>query len=229
MIVSTATVAGRVASRDPSFCDLQNLDSAIPSTITRQVGARLKTVGTIQRVAQGDPTAVEQCIAQYGGLVWTLARRMTISNADAEDAVQEIFLQLWQQAERFDASLGSEANFVTMIARRRLIDRLRKTQRRPKTETLLDAPPATEKSDVVAIAEEAAFAREKMNLLKPDEQRVLELTLQEGLPQTAVADKLNLPLGTVKSHARRGMIRLRELMGVVSTSASLSAEKGGVS
>lgn len=229
MIASTVTVAGRVALRDPSFCEFLHMEITTPNKITRQVGVRLNTVGTIERVAQGDPTAVEQCIAQYGGLVWALARRMTNSNADAEDAVQEIFLQLWQQAERFDASLGSEANFVTMIARRRLIDRLRKTQRRPKTETLLDAPPASEKNDAVAIAEEAAFAREKMNLLKPDEQRVLQLTLQEGLPQTAVADKLNLPLGTVKSHARRGLIRLRELMGVVTTNTSLSAEKGGVS
>ncbi|MEM8943743.1 MAG: sigma-70 family RNA polymerase sigma factor [Planctomycetota bacterium] len=196
-----------------------------PIHTTPAIGALLKTVGTIQRVAEGDQTAVEQCIAHYGGLVWTLARRMTATTADAEDAVQEIFLQLWQQADRFDATLGSEANFVTMIARRRLIDRLRRTQRQPRTETIVEAPSVGEQADLVAVAEEAAVAREKMQQLKPDEQRVLELTLQEGLPQAAVAEKLDLPLGTVKSHARRGLIRLRELMGAGLT--PVTAEKGG--
>jgi len=186
----------------------------------------LKTVGTIQRVAQGDPAAVEQCIARYGGLVWTLARRMTATNADAEDAVQEIFLQLWQQAERYDHTRGSEACFVTMIARRRLIDRLRRTGRRPKTELLVEAPAAPSDVESLAIAEEAALAREQMKQLKPDERSVLHLTLEGGLSQTAVAEKLELPLGTVKSHARRGLHRLRELMGVTTRTIPTSA-KGG--
>ncbi len=194
--------------------------------------AWLNTVGTIQRVAQGDPAAVEQCIANYGGLVWTLARRMTPTNADAEDAVQEIFVHLWQQAARFDESKGSEANFVAMLARRRLIDRLRRTQRRPQTELLVEVPAAPAPNDPVAVAEEAAVAREKMKSLKPEEQSVLKLTLQSGLTQTAVAKELGLPLGTVKSHARRGLLRLRELMGATTdalpNASPSTAEKGGI-
>lgn len=221
---------GRAALRGPSFYHVSNFDFSWLIAVVWQSGVRLKAVGIIQRVAQGDSTAVEQCIAQYGGLVWTLARRMTPTAADAEDAVQEIFLQLWQQADRFDPQLGSEANFVTMLTRRRLIDRLRRTSRQPKTEVLVETPPATEPTDSVAIAEEAAYVRKKMDLLKPDEQRVLELTFQEGLPQTAVAERLELPLGTVKSHARRGLIRLRELVGAgTSPSSIIATEKGGVS
>lgn len=240
MIALASQFAGRIASCDPPFCrhfavaSLAGIGCSIIKRIEgwftdfyRFIGALLKTVGYIERVAQGDPAAVEQCIAHYGGLVWTLARRMTPTIADAEDAVQEIFVQLWQQANRFDSSLGSETNFVTMIARRRLIDRLRRTQRRPKTEKLVDAPPASNETDPVAIAEEAAFARKQMELLKPDEQSVLKLTLQHGLSQTAVAEQLELPLGTVKSHARRGLLRLRELMGAT-TGTSPAREKGGV-
>ena len=221
MIASAATDAGRAAAcGSPSFW--------IAIVQARYcVEAVLKPVGIIQRVAQGDPTAVEQCIAKYGGLVWTLARRMTPTTSDAEDAVQEIFLQLWQQAERFDATLGSEATFVTMIARRRLIDRLRRAERRPRTETLVESPPVATEPDVVAIAEEAALVREQMSLLKPDEQKVLKLTLETGLPQTAIAEKLDLPLGTVKSHARRGLLRLRELVGA-NTTLLATAEKGGI-
>src|SRR5689334_2870619 len=92
----------------------------------------------LARVAAGDAAAVRECIAQYGGLVWSIARRFELS--DAEDAVQEIFLDLWKSAARFDPSIASEATFIAMIARRRLIDRRRTRRRRPTTEQLPEVP-----------------------------------------------------------------------------------------
>src|SRR3954470_11204914 len=86
------------------------------------------------RVAAGDQQAVRECLARYGGLVWSIARRF--EGNDAEDAVQEIFLDLWRSAPRFDPQLSSEPAFVAMLARRRLIDRRRMRQRRPTTETI---------------------------------------------------------------------------------------------
>ena len=77
----------------------------------------------LQRVADGDGDAIKICIDAYGSIVWSLARRMTTNNEEAEDAVQEIFIDLWKSAERFDPQQGSEVTFVAMIARRRLIDR----------------------------------------------------------------------------------------------------------
>ena len=82
----------------------------------------------LNRVAAGEMAAMQECINQYGGLVWSLARRFSASAADAEDAVQEVFITLWKYASRFDESKGSETTFVSMIARRRLIDRLRRTR-----------------------------------------------------------------------------------------------------
>jgi RNA polymerase sigma-70 factor (ECF subfamily) len=176
----------------------------------------LEEASILSRVASGDPTAVEQCIARYGGLVWTIARKLSPTPADAEDAVQEVFVQLWQQAKRFDPSCGSEATFVTMIARRRLIDRLRKLQRRPAATSFeaSAAEPAVQSTDWAQISDEVAFARQQMQRLKSDERQVLTLALQDDLSHTQIAEQLKMPLGTVKSHARRGLLRLRELMGL---------------
>jgi RNA polymerase sigma-70 factor (ECF subfamily) len=80
----------------------------------------------LKRIAAGDKTAVQDCLDSYGGLVWSLARRMSPNTNEAEDAVQEIFIDVWKNAARFDESQSSETTFVAMIARRRLIDRLRK-------------------------------------------------------------------------------------------------------
>src|SRR5215813_5986353 len=93
----------------------------------------------LARVASGDRGAVRDCIARYGGLVWSIARRF--EGADAEDAVQEIFLDLWKSAARFDPRIASESAFVAMITRRRLIDRRRTRRRRPTTETIASEPP----------------------------------------------------------------------------------------
>ena len=84
----------------------------------------------LQRIASGDPAAVRECIDQYGPLVWSTARRLSRTPSDAEwTQPREIFLDIWRSAGRFDASQGSDKVFIAMIAaRRRLIDRLRKTQ-----------------------------------------------------------------------------------------------------
>ena len=137
--------------------------AALSPFLQRNLGLVLEEASILSRVASGDPTAVEQCIARYGGLVWTIARKLSPTLADAEDAVQEVFVQLWQQAKRFDPSCGSEATFVTMIARRRLIDRLRKLQRRP-TPASFDASaaePAAQSTDWAQISDEVAFARQR--------------------------------------------------------------------
>src|SRR5580700_12012752 len=93
------------------------------------------STSVLQRIASGDSAAVRDCIEQYGALVWSLARRLTRTPSDAEDATQEIFLDIWRSAGRFDAKQGSDRVFIAMIARRRLIDRLRKTTSEPPMDT----------------------------------------------------------------------------------------------
>lgn len=179
------------------------------------------------RVAAGDPVAMEDCLTRYGGLVWSLARRFSPTNADAEDAVQEVFIEVWRHAERYDESIASEPTFIAMIARRRLIDRQRRRDRQPQTtawdETTLPES-ARDPAEWLQVCDDANRAREKMRELSDEQQRVLKLALEGGCSQSEIAERLKLPLGTVKTHARRGLIRLRELLG---TSADNFSGKGG--
>ena len=76
----------------------------------------------LQRIATGDEAAVDNCVDRYSNLIWSLALRMLPTAADAEDAVQEIFVEVWKNADRFDPEVGAEKTYILMLARRRLID-----------------------------------------------------------------------------------------------------------
>ena len=172
---------------------------------------------------------MEDCLTRYGGLVWSIARRLSANNADAEDAVQEIFIDLWRSSSRYDAGIASESTFIATIARRRLIDRRRRQDRRPTTATLDEqqfpqSPP--DPIERLQLCDDAALARGKMLELSGDQQRVLTLAIEKGCSQTEIAERLELPLGTVKTHARRGLIKLRELMAV---DAAAPSTDGGAS
>jgi RNA polymerase sigma-70 factor, ECF subfamily len=178
-------------------------------------GAETKTnpEPILPRVAAGEAGAVEICLDRYKGLVWWLARQM--AGAEAEDAVQEIFIQLWQNADRYDPAKSSEPAFVSMIARRRLIDRHRRSERRPATESIDEKPremAGNDGSTAEHIAE-AALAARAIRELRPEERRVVLLSIVEGMTHSEIADHTAMPLGTVKTYIRRGLIRVRELLG----------------
>jgi len=174
------------------------------------------TESVLERMARGDQQAVRDCIDEFGGLVWAIARRMTRSRADAEDAVQDIFIDVWRSAARFDAAQGSEKVFITTIARRRLIDRIR----RSKMATMMDsdevledlrfAEPGTE-GEIRVDAEKAAAV---VAQLRPDQRKVLRMGLLEGMTHSEIAKATGMPLGTVKTQMRRGLIQVRQWMGL---------------
>lgn len=172
----------------------------------------------LPRVAAGDASAVAECIDRYGGLVWSLARRFLPASGDAEDAVQEIFMSLWRQAGRFDPARGSEVAFVAVLSRRRLIDRQRALARERRggpgeSQTALEhaADPSPMAERVEGILD-AGRARDALARLKPEQQRVIALAVLDGLSHPEVAQRTGLPLGTVKTHSRRGLLRLRRLL-----------------
>jgi len=168
-------------------------------------------------VARGDGAAVGRCMARYGALVWSIARRLSPTAADAEDATQEVFLDLWRSAARFDPARGSEPTFVTMIARRRLIDRLRAMRPRmenelPGLEEWTHQVPQESRADQAA---EAAIARSVLETLPPEQQRVIDLSIVHGLSHSEISTRIGMPLGTVKTLVRRGLIKVRVALGVV--------------
>jgi len=185
-----------------------------PATSVRLSGSdgRMPRVGKtlLQRVAEGDGEAVRECLDEFGGLVWSLARRFLSSRQDAEDAVQEIFVSIWQSAGRYDPNVGSEATFVAMIARRRLIDRLRKASidEVELTPNVGEAPEGEVES--INAGDDVDRVEEAMRQLSEEQQKVLRLALIRGLSHEKISTATGIPLGTVKTHVRRGLIKLRE-------------------
>jgi len=171
----------------------------------------------LQRIASGDKAAVQACIDRYAGLVWSLTRRMSLNGADAEDAVQEIFVEIWRNAFRFDPNIASETAFIAMIARRRLIDRRRRMSRQRDRGTLDETSPTRVDPPKAELGEEAAIAARAMEELSGEQQRVLRLSLLQGLSHEKIATATGLPLGTVKTHARRGLLRIREMLAGAKT------------
>ena len=150
----------------------------------------------------------------YGNLVWSIARRMLGNGAETEDAVQDAFIELWRHAGRFDAAKGNEAAFVATIARRRVIDRVRHRQRRPDSQPLPEGyEPADETvADPAEQTDEVARATAALDSLPEPRQGVLRMALLAGTTHSEIAQQTGLPLGTVKTHVRRGLIRMRKML-----------------
>lgn len=170
----------------------------------------------LNRIASGDRAAVQDCIDSYGGLIWSLARRLSVNESEAEDAVQEIFIDLWKSASRFDGAQGNEATFVAMIARRRLIDRLRQSKRRLETVSLAEDVHKFEPqyNEQLEVRSDAAVAFRAMQQLRPEQQKVLQLAIYQGLSHQEISAATSLPLGTVKTYVRRGLNQIRTALGV---------------
>ena len=175
----------------------------------------------LPRVARGEREAVRACLDRYRGLVWSLARQVLGAGPDAEDLVQDVFIELWKKADRYDPAKGKETTFIAVLARRRIIDRLRRNAARPDgaagTQALDDqtiggasSTPAVDAG--LEVADEIQRVHTAMAQLKPDQAAALRLAVCDGLTHEQTAAKLGLPLGTVKTHVRRGLQKLRDTL-----------------
>lgn len=183
------------------------------SRIVEAILPEPKTESVLARIASGDASAVQECLDLYGNLVWSLARRFTRSAAEAEDAVQEVFLDVWKSAARFDATRASEKTFVAMIARRRLIDLLRRSEARPE---LVPIPEhldfADDTHERIEQTAELSTAERALAALRPEQRRVLLMSVYQGMSHGEIVSATGIPLGTVKSHIRRGLAEVRSAL-----------------
>ena len=167
----------------------------------------------MHRVADGDEGAVAELYDRFGSLVYKVARQLLPSRAEAEDAVQEVFIRLWQTADRYDPRRAKLVTWVMLIARRHLIDRLRRSSVRPTPRTLEGEPgEAGTAMPGQRIVDEEVNEKllERIREL-PDLQRVvIERAYLQGFTLREVSEQLNAPLGTIKSALSRGLARLRE-------------------
>jgi RNA polymerase sigma-70 factor (ECF subfamily) len=175
----------------------------------------------LPRVARGEADAFDACIQRYSPLIWTLAKKFLRDAAGLEDLVQEIFIDVWRSAARFDALKASESTWIAIIARRRVIDRLRRESR----ERELALVEAANVSSVdkgyshIDTGDDAQRAHELLAVLPPEQRRVILMSVVDGLTHQEIATHTGIPLGTVKSHIRRGLeqtaqaLRTRTLEG----------------
>jgi len=168
----------------------------------------------MHRVAAGDEEAMSELYDRFGPLVYKVAWQFQPSHMEAEDAVQEIFVRLWRTADRFDPRRAKLVTWVMLIARRHLIDRLRRSSVRPSASSL--EGDIAEPNDRRPPEREHQWEESNARLLKsladlPELQRtVIERTYLHGYTLREVSEQLEAPLGTIKSALSRGLARLRE-------------------
>lgn len=165
----------------------------------------------MHRVAAGDEEAIAELYDRFGSLVYKVAWQFQPSHAEAEDAVQEIFVRLWRTADRFDPRRAKLVTWVMLIARRHLIDRLRRSSVRPTPAPLDgDTPMRAGDSSPHADEELGAALLKRLDELPELQRTVIERAYLQGFTLREVSEQLGSPLGTIKSALSRGLARLRE-------------------
>jgi RNA polymerase sigma-70 factor (ECF subfamily) len=171
----------------------------------------------LARLQKRDPQALAELYDRYGRMVFGLILRIVQDRATAEDLVQEAFLRVWNRAAGFDSNQGAVGPWLLAVARNRAIDHLRYRGRRPEASLELNESenPALF-ADVQADPLRFDTVRQVKNALEKlsDQQReAIELAYFEGLSQTEIAERMQQPLGTVKSWVRRALLQMREELG----------------
>lgn len=167
----------------------------------------------LEALALGLPGGVEGCLDAYAPMVQALAHRLLPAGSDVEDLVQEVFVELWRTADRFDASRASDRGFVAMIARRRIIDRKRRMEARPVTESLPERDVYSGSDHERTLGRvQAAPAMDALRTLDAEWQRWIVMNVVEGYSHGEIARSTGTPLGTVKTGIRRGLQRMRDWM-----------------
>ena len=169
----------------------------------------------MQAIAEGDELAINTLYDRFGTFVYRCVRQSLADQAEAEDAVQEIFVRLWKTADRYDPARAKLVTWVMLIAKRHAIDRLRRKQVRPTNITLEGDPAARGELGGPGLAAEEQDERrsillERIRELPALQQEVLTRAYLQGFTLREVAEQLDAPLGTVKSALSRGLSRLRD-------------------
>jgi len=180
------------------------VQSAGPQEVT-------KDAALVLRLRAGDESAMEQLYDRYSGIVYSVALRVLNDTGAAEDVLQEVFLQLWRNPNVFDASRGSLGAWLSVIARNRAIDALRKRKPVIDFENVILSVECNLESEAgrkVSIEK----ARAALTKVPADQRNALELAFFQGLTHTEIAAKTGEPLGTIKTRIRAALTALRKAM-----------------
>ena len=189
------------------------LVSAVAQKRDRAMEARL-----VERIAAGSTEALSDLYDQYSSLLLALSRRVLGSQEEAEDVLQEVFVQVWRQAHRYDAKRSSVSTWLSLITRSRSIDRLRSRNVQDKTAQAaheenpqVDASPEGARN--VLEHERRLRLRTELAELPKEQRQVLELAFYKGMTQSEIAASTGIPLGTVKTRTLLAMRKLKKALG----------------
>ena len=177
-------------------------------------------VRLLVRIKEGDQAAFAQLYDRYAPLLYSMVLRIVRETTEAEDVLQEIFLTIWNKASSFDEAKGSVYTWIVTIARRKAIDRLRSKEIVNRGERLHDdavtgIPDAAYMTNPLNAAignEYEALMRTALATLSDEQRTVIEMSYYEGYTQEQISQRLHVPLGTVKTRMRQGLIKLREYL-----------------
>lgn len=185
-----------------------------------QEDARAEEFELLRRIAQRERAAFEDLYSRYANILYASALKFVKEDADAQDVVQDVFIQIWDKAKLYDPAKGKPLTWALTLTRNRAIDRIRAIQRRTRLrdefeqETFVDESAGVREAlSGVDASEKGQILRKAVSQLSPQQKKVIELAYFGGLTQTEIAEKLGEPLGTVKARARRGLLKLKELLG----------------
>jgi RNA polymerase sigma-70 factor, ECF subfamily len=164
----------------------------------------------------GNSSALGVLYDRYGGIVYRLALKILADPQGAEDLTQEVFLTLWQK-KNYDPQRGSLNSFLMTMTRSRAIDRIRSQGAKQRSierwgQNLEAAPVAPSPLELASVSERAKRVKEAIQTLPENQRRVLEMAYYAGMSQSEIAEKLNTPLGTVKTQGRQGLIKLKKIL-----------------
>jgi RNA polymerase sigma-70 factor (ECF subfamily) len=174
----------------------------------------------LARITKRERAAFEQLYTRYSNILYATAMKFLKEDADAQDVVQDVFIQIWDKAKLYDPAKGKPLTWALTMTRNRSIDRIRAIQRRTRLrddfekETVADESAGIREAlSGVDASERTQILRDAVARLSPEQRKVIDLAFFGGLTQSEIADRLGEPLGTVKARARRGLMKLKEHLG----------------
>jgi RNA polymerase sigma-70 factor (ECF subfamily) len=177
---------------------------------------RDRDIALLRRIGAKDRDAFAEFYDKYSTLLFSIASKILKDAAEAEDVLQETFMQIWEKAGNYDPNLGQPLGWAVTLARNRAIDRIRASQRRnlltqeAGVEFAIAGKSSETANDTVSGHEKAKLIHSAMIDLPAEQRRAIEMAFFSGLTQNEISEKLQEPLGTVKARIRRGLLRLRD-------------------
>jgi RNA polymerase sigma-70 factor (ECF subfamily) len=186
------------------------------ATLVNEQESQDRDIELLRQIAAGDRVSFAEFYDRHSPLMFSVACRILRDTSEAEDVLQEAFVQIWEKAAKFDPKLGKANSWAAILVRNKAVDRIRASQRRTRLAEEAGAEQVIA-GNVDDTANEAVYGHEKTLLIQsaivelPGEQRqAIELAYFSGLTQDEISKKLNQPLGTIKARIRRGLLKMRD-------------------